>query len=238
MSNIEIQSFDLHAEHHRINRNSWLRASVMGANDGIVSVSSLMLGFIASNASNHTIVLAGLAGLVAGAMSMAAGEYVSVQSQKDTEQADLAQEAHEIEHNYEFELGELTAIYVDRGLSESLAAQVARELMEKDALAAHARDELGLHEISRARPLQAAGSSAAAFSVGAGLPLLTALLVPNDILFGSVIAMTLAALIILGGMAAWTGGASIVRGASRVLVWGVLAMAATSLIGHLFGINP
>ncbi len=231
------KTFDLNAEHHRINRNSWLRASVMGANDGIVSVSSLMLGFIASNADNHTIVLAGLAGLVAGAMSMAAGEYVSVQSQKDTEQADLAQEAQELERNYEYELQELAAIYTDRGLSPALAEQVAKELMEKDALGAHARDELGLHEISRARPLQAALSSAAAFSIGAGMPLVTALLLPQAWLFGGVIAITLLALVILGSLAAWTGGASIVRGASRVLIWGALAMAATSLIGHFFGIS-
>lgn len=231
------KTFDLNAEHHRINRNSWLRASVMGANDGIVSVSSLMLGFIASNADNHTIVLAGLAGLVAGAMSMAAGEYVSVQSQKDTEQADLAQEAQELERNYEYELQELAAIYTDRGLSPALADQVAKELMEKDALGAHARDELGLHEISRARPLQAAFSSAAAFSIGAGMPLVSALLLPQAWLFGGVIAITLLALIILGSLAAWTGGASIVRGASRVLIWGALAMAATSLIGHFFGIS-
>ncbi len=231
------KTFDLNAEHHRINRNSWLRASVMGANDGIVSVSSLMLGFIASNADNHTIVLAGLAGLVAGAMSMAAGEYVSVQSQKDTEQADLAQEAQELERNYEYELQELAAIYTDRGLSPALADQVAKELMEKDALGAHARDELGLHEISRARPLQAALSSAAAFSIGAGMPLVTALLLPQAWLFGGVIAITLLALVILGSLAAWTGGASIVRGASRVLIWGALAMAATSLIGHFFGIS-
>ncbi|MDD3576288.1 VIT1/CCC1 transporter family protein [Halothiobacillus sp.] len=231
------KTFDLNAEHHRINRNSWLRASVMGANDGIVSVSSLMLGFIASNADNHTIVLAGLAGLVAGAMSMAAGEYVSVQSQKDTEQADLAQEAQELERNYEYELQELAAIYTDRGLSPALAEQVAKELMEKDALGAHARDELGLHEISRARPLQAALSSAAAFSIGAGMPLVSALLLPQAWLFSGVIAITLLALVILGSLAAWTGGASIVRGASRVLIWGALAMAATSLIGHFFGIS-
>ncbi len=230
-------SFDLHGEHHRINRNSWLRAAVMGANDGIVSVSSLMLGFIASQADNHTIVLAGLAGLVAGAMSMAAGEYVSVQSQKDTEQADLALEANEIRKNFDFEKRELAAIYVERGLSPALAQQVADELMAKDPLAAHARDELGLHEITRARPLQAAFSSAAAFSVGAGMPLITALLLPSHWLFVGVIAMTLLALVILGSLAAWTGGASIVRGASRVLAWGVLAMAATSAIGHLFGIN-
>jgi len=231
------ETYDLKAEHHRINRNSWLRASVMGANDGIVSVSSLMLGFIASNASHQTIVLAGLAGLVAGAMSMAAGEYVSVQSQKDTEQADLAQEAHELKHNFEYERRELAAIYKDRGLSAQLADQVATELMEKDALGAHARDELGLHEISRARPLQAALSSATAFSVGAGLPLLSVLFLPKAWLFGGVITMTLLALIILGSLAAWTGGASIIRGATRVLVWGALAMAATSLIGHFFGIN-
>ncbi|HQT42435.1 MAG TPA: VIT family protein [Halothiobacillus sp.] len=231
------ENFDLHAEHHRVNRNSWLRASVMGANDGIVSVSSLMLGFIASNADNHTILLAGLAGLVAGAMSMAAGEYVSVQSQKDTEQADLAQEAHEIKNNFDFERRELSAIYVERGLSQPLADQVATELMAHDALGSHARDELGLHEISRARPMQAALSSAAAFSVGAGMPLLTALLIPQAWLFGGVIAMTLLALVILGSLAAWTGGASMVRGASRVLSWGALAMAATSVIGHFFGIS-
>lgn len=231
------EQFDLNAEHHRINRNSWLRAAVMGANDGIVSVSSLMLGFIASNAGNHTIVLSGLAGLVAGAMSMAAGEYVSVQSQKDTEQADLEQESHELKQNFDYERRELAAIYRERGLSEKLANQVATELMDHDALGAHARDELGLHEISRARPLQAAFSSAASFSVGAGIPLLTALVLPQAWLYYGVIATTLLALIILGSLAAWTGGASIVRGASRVLIWGALAMAATSVIGHFFGVN-
>ena len=229
--------FDLHGEHHRINRNSWLRAAVMGANDGIVSVSSLMLGFIASQADNHTVVLAGLAGLVAGAMSMAAGEYVSVQSQKDTEQADLSLEDNEIKKNFEFERQELAAIYVERGLSPALADQVANEFMKKDPLAAHARDELGLHEITRARPMQAAASSATAFSIGAGLPLVTAMLLPTAWLFGGVMAMTALALMILGGLAAWTGGASVVRGASRVLIWGVLAMAATSAIGHFFGVG-
>ena len=232
-----IQTIDTHAEHHRINRNSWLRASVMGANDGIVSVASLMLGFIASHASVDAIALAGAAGLVAGAMSMAAGEYVSVQSQKDTETADLAQEAHELEHNYEHELDELTEIYIERGLKRDLARQVAAGLMEHDPLAAHARDELGLHEISRARPFQAAGSSAAAFSVGAGMPLLTALIVPTSWLFPAVVGMTLLALILLGGLAAWAGGAPILRGAARVFFWGLAAMAATTLIGHLFGIQ-
>ena len=231
------EHFDLHAEHHRVSRNSWLRAAVMGANDGIVSVSSLMLGFISANADSQTIVLSGIAGLVAGAMSMAAGEYVSVQSQKDTEQADLAQEAHEIEHNRDYEQRELAAIYVERGLSPALADQVAAELMAHDALGAHARDEMGLHEISRARPLQAAWSSAAAFSVGAGLPLLSAIFLPQAWLFSGVILTTLLALVILGSLAAWTGGASILRGAARVFIWGALAMAATSAIGHLFGIN-
>ena len=183
------------------------------------------------------MVLAGLAGLVAGAMSMAAGEYVSVQSQKDTEQADLALEANEIKKNFEFERRELAAIYVERGLSPALADQVAHELMEKDPLGAHARDELGLHEITRARPMQAAASSAAAFSIGAGLPLVTAMLLPTAWLFVGVMAMTVLALIILGGLAAWTGGASVLRGASRVLVWGLLAMAATSAIGHFFGVD-
>ncbi len=228
---------DIHAEHHRINRNTWLRAAVMGANDGIVSVSSLMLGFIASKASVETIALAGAAGLVAGAMSMAAGEYVSVQSQKDTESADLEMEAHELKHNYDHELKELTEIYIERGLSRELAGQVAKELMDHDALAAHARDELGMHEITRARPFQAAGSSAAAFSVGAGMPLITALLVPYNWLFPSVVSMTLLALLLLGGLAAWAGGASITRGAARVFFWGIAAMAATSLIGHWFGIQ-
>lgn len=226
---------DIHGEHHRINRNSWLRAAVMGANDGIVSVSSLMLGFIAAGSPRSAIVLAGTAGLVSGALSMAAGEYVSVQSQKDTERADLEMEARELEIHFDQELAELREIYIDRGLKPETAQEVAEQLMAHDALGAHARDEMGLHEISRARPFLAAWASAAAFSAGAGLPLATALFAPDTGMWISVAVMTLVALGLLGGLAARTGGASIVRGAARVMFWGVAAMGATSAIGNLIG---
>ncbi|RRQ24551.1 VIT family protein [Guyparkeria sp. SCN-R1] len=229
------KKIDIHAEHHRINRNSWLRASVMGANDGIVSVSSLMLGFIAAGTPRAAIVLAGTAGLVSGALSMAAGEYVSVQSQKDTEKADLAMEARELEINFDHELAELREIYIDRGLKPETAQDVAQQLMAHDALGAHARDEMGLHEITRAQPFLAAWSSAASFSVGAGLPLLTALFVPDSTMMVAVVVMTLISLGLLGGLAARAGGASMLRGAARVLFWGVAAMGATAFIGNLIG---
>lgn len=229
------KKIDIHAEHHRINRNSWLRAAVMGANDGIVSVSSLMLGFIAAGSPRTAIVLAGTAGLVSGALSMAAGEYVSVQSQKDTEEADLAMEARELEINFDHELNELREIYVHRGLKPETAQEVASQLMAHDALGAHARDEMGLHEITRAQPFLAAWSSAASFSAGAGLPLLTALFAPGGNMMIAVVVMTLVALALLGGLAARAGGASVVRGSARVVFWGVAAMAATSFIGNLIG---
>lgn len=229
------KKIDIHAEHHRINRNSWLRAAVMGANDGIVSVSSLILGFIAAGSPHSAIVLAGTAGLVSGALSMAAGEYVSVQSQKDTEEADLAMEARELEINFDHELAELREIYIDRGLTRETAQETAEQLMAHDALGAHARDEMGLHEITRARPFLAAWSSAAAFSVGAGLPLLTVLFGPQSSMMTVVVVMTLIALALLGGLAAHAGGASVVRGTSRVLFWGAAAMAVTALIGSLIG---
>lgn len=229
------KKIDIHAEHHRINRNSWLRAAVMGANDGIVSVSSLMLGFIAAGSPRSAIVLAGTAGLVSGALSMAAGEYVSVQSQKDTEKADLEMEARELEVNFDHELAELREIYIERGLKPETAQETAEQLMAHDALGAHARDEMGLHEITRAQPFLAAWASAAAFSAGAGLPLLTVLLTPDPSMMIAVVVMTLASLALLGGLAARTGGASITRGAARVLFWGVTAMGATALIGNLIG---
>ncbi len=222
-------------ETHAVERIGWLRAAVLGANDGIVSTASLIVGVAASSADKGPILIAGVAGLVAGAMSMAAGEYVSVSSQADTESADLARETKELAEQPEFELAELTGIYRARGLDEALARQVAEALTANDALAAHARDELGLAEMHRARPVQAALTSAATFAVGAGLPLLAALLLP----FGSLaIGVSLAALVflmLLGAVGARAGGAPIGRSVLRVAFWGVLAMAATYAIGSLFG---
>jgi VIT1/CCC1 family predicted Fe2+/Mn2+ transporter len=224
-----------HPEKHRTKSIGWLRAAVLGANDGLISTSSLLVGIAAADAGRAPIVLAGCAGLAAGALSMAAGEYVSVSSQADTEQADLAIERREHEAAPEFERAELAAIYVGRGLSPELAGQVATQLMAHDALGAHARDELGLSEATRARPLQAALSSAAAFAVGALPPLALAWLAPLPSLGLALGASTLGMLVLLGGMAARLGGASPVRGAARVAFWGAVAMAATALIGRLFG---
>lgn len=224
-----------HAEHHRSHRIGWLRAAVLGANDGVVSVSSLVVGVAASGAPKSTIMLTGIAGLVAGALSMAAGEYISVQSQADTEHADLELERRELEIHPEAELNELTAIYVERGLDEALARQVAEQLTAHDALAAHARDELGITETLMARPIQAALASAAAFAVGAGIPTLASYIAPApsvSIVTGAATVLTLTA---LGSLAAYLGGASVWRGALRVTFWGVLAMVVTSLIGRLFG---
>ena len=223
------------AEHHRIARVGWLRAAVMGANDGIVSTASIVAGVAASRASHHEIVVAGVAGLVAGAMSMAAGEYVSVSSQADTEKADLAMEREEIEKHPEAETKELADSYVGRGLDPALAAQVAQQLMSRDALAAHARDELGLSELSSANPIQAALTSALTFAIGAALPLSVAWLVPVTSVIWSVTSSCLAFLFILGWLAASAGGASPFRGALRVTFWSALAMAFTSLVGSLFG---
>ncbi|MFA6243076.1 MAG: VIT family protein [Candidatus Hydrogenedentales bacterium] len=224
-----------HKEKHRSDRIGWLRAAVLGANDGIVSTASLVLGVAAAQATSHDILVAGVAGLVAGAMSMAAGEYVSVSSQADTEQADLTLEKHELVTAQSSELSELTSIYETRGLSPSLAKQVAEELTAHDALAAHARDELGILESFRARPVQAAFASAGTFAVGAAMPLLTVILAPVAYLIPFVAGSSLVFLAILGSLAAFAGGANTKRGALRVTLWGALAMAITAGVGALFG---
>jgi VIT1/CCC1 family predicted Fe2+/Mn2+ transporter len=220
---------------HRTHRTGWLRAAVLGANDGLVSTASLALGVAAAEASHGAIVLAAAAGLVAGAMAMAAGEYVSVCSQADTERADLALERHGIETDEAAEREELAAIYAARGLDRALAAQVAEQLMAHDALGAHARDELGISEALRARPLQAALASALSFAVGASIPLVTVLVAPPHHLIPPLAAVSLAFLAALGGAAAQIGGARIAVGAARVLLWGALAMAVTTGIGALLG---
>ncbi len=225
----------VHRERHRTQHIGWLRAAVLGANDGIVSTASLVVGVAASNATHAGVIVAGVAGLVAGAMSMAAGEYVSVSSQSDTEQADIERERTELAANEVDERKELAAIYVKRGLDSALANQVAAQLMAKDALAAHARDELGISETISARPVQAALTSALTFAVGAALPLLVVVLVPAAYLVSIVAAASLVFLAILGALAAYTGGAGILMGIVRVTFWGALAMAITAGIGALFG---
>lgn len=225
-----------HHEIHRSHRVGWLRASVLGANDGIVSTASLIIGVAAANVHQSDILLAGVAGLVAGAMSMAAGEYVSVSSQADTEAADLELERISLEENIEFEKKELAEIYVERGLTPILAKQVAEQLMAHDALEAHARDEIGITERAKARPVQAAFSSAATFTVGAALPLLAAWLVSRQSIITAVAILSLVFLGVLGGIAARAGGASVVKAASRVVFWGALAMALTAGVGKLFGV--
>ncbi|MEI2263225.1 VIT family protein [Stenotrophomonas indicatrix] len=224
-----------HPELHRADRVGWLRAAVLGANDGIVSVAGLVVGVAASGASASTILATGVAGTVAGAMSMAAGEYVSVQTQADTENADLAMEKRELHEDPHSELDELTAIYRHRGLEPALARQVAEQLTAHDALGAHARDELGITEELRARPLQAALASAGAFTCGAALPVLTALLTPVQNVAPATTVSTLAGLCLTGAMAARAGGASPTRGALRVMFWGALAMAAAAAVGRLLG---
>lgn len=224
-------------ERHKTEHIGWLRAAVLGANDGIVSTASLILGVAAANGGKEAVLVAGVAGLVAGAMSMAAGEYVSVHSQSDTEKADLAKETQELATDPEGELKELTAIYVHRGLSPDLAKQVAQQLTAHDALGAHARDELGITLHFSARPVQAAWSSAASFAAGAILPLGVAWLMPEQNMMWAVVSSTLLFLTALGALAAGTGGAPILKGASRVLFWGALAMAATWGIGSLFGVS-
>lgn len=225
----------LHAEHHRSERIGWLRAAVLGANDGLLSTSSLILGVAAAGGLKSAVMVSGLAGLVAGAMSMAAGEYVSVSSQADTETADLERERAELKEEPAAEQAELTGIYVSRGLDPVLAGQVAAQLMAHDALGAHARDELGITEIQRARPILAAAASAASFALGAALPLVVVLLVALPRITLAVAVSTLAGLIILGWLAAFTGGSPPVKGVVRVTVWGTLAMALTYAIGALFG---
>jgi VIT1/CCC1 family predicted Fe2+/Mn2+ transporter len=224
-----------HRELHRTSQIGWLRAAVLGANDGLISTSSLVVGVAAAQATRGPILLAAMAGMVAGALSMAAGEYVSVSSQADSERADLARERGELATQPEQEHAELAGIYRVRGLSSPLADQVATELMAHDALGAHARDELGITEITRARPLQAALASASAFAAGAAPPVLLAWLAPLARLDAMVAASSLALLAFLGGLAASLGGAPLARGALRVAFWGAVAMACTALVGRLFG---
>ena len=224
-----------HREQHRTDRIGWLRAAVLGANDGIVSTASLVLGVAAANVARGDVLVAGVAGLVAGAMSMAAGEYVSVRSQADTESADLARERNELAADAEAEHRELAGIYVKRGLEPTLAEQVATQLMAHDALGAHARDELGISETLSARPVQAALASAASFTAGAALPLLVVLMVPRGALILGVATSSLVFLAALGAVAARTGGAPVAVGAWRVTFWGALAMAITAGVGALFG---
>jgi VIT1/CCC1 family predicted Fe2+/Mn2+ transporter len=224
-----------HRERHRTDRIGWLRAAVLGANDGIVSTASLVLGVAAAHGDHNSVMVAGIAGLVAGAMSMAAGEYVSVRSQSDSEEAALAMERTELAADGPGEHGELTAIYVSRGVEPALAKQVAEQLMVHDALGAHARDELGISETLSARPIQAALTSAASFAVGAALPLLTAAFIPQAQFIAIVSVTSLVFLALLGGLAARVGGASVKLGALRVTFWGALAMALTAGVGALFG---
>jgi len=224
-----------HRERHRSERIGWLRAAVLGANDGIVSTASLVVGVAAAEGAPQDVLIAGVAGLVAGALSMAAGEYVSVSSQADTEQADLRRETHELATEPQAEEDELTSIYVRRGLEPDLARTVARQLTAKGALAAHARDELGLTEELAARPLQAALASAGTFAIGAGVPVLTILLAPPTALVLSISLVSLLCLVALGTAAARIGGAPMLVGAARVTIWGLLAMAATAGVGRLFG---
>jgi VIT1/CCC1 family predicted Fe2+/Mn2+ transporter len=227
--------FVRHRERHRSGRTGWLRAAVLGANDGILSTASLVLGVAAAHATHSNVLVAGVAGLVAGSMSMAAGEYVSVHSQADTEKADLALERAELKADDKGEHKELTAIYVARGLKPALAKQVAEQLMDHDALGAHARDELGISETFRARPIQAALASAGSFAVGAALPLLVAVMAPAAGLIPIVSGTSLVFLALLGGLAARAGGAGVTMGAIRVTFWGALAMALTAGVGSLFG---
>jgi len=224
-----------HREFHRTEHIGWLRAAVLGANDGLISTSSLVVGVAAAQASRQPVLVAAMAGMVAGALSMAAGEYVSVSSQADTEAADLTRERRELATAPDSERAELAGIYVERGLSPDLADQVAVQLMAKDALAAHARDELGISEMTRARPLQAALASAAAFAAGALPPVLLGWAVPLSVLTPAIVVVSLALLAVLGAMAARLGGAPLARGALRVAFWGAVAMGCTALVGRLLG---
>jgi len=224
-----------HLERHRTERIGWLRASVLGANDGIVSTASLVVGVAAAHATHGNVMIAGVAGLVAGAMSMAAGEYVSIHSQADTEQADIERERKELKADDAGERVELASIYIARGLDPSLASQVADQLMAHDALGAHARDELGISQTLRARPIQAAWTSATSFAVGSALPLFVAYMAPEAGLISLVSVASLVFLAVLGGVAARTGGARVAAGALRVTFWGALAMGLTAGVGALFG---
>ena len=226
---------NLSIESHRASKTGWLRAAVLGANDGTISVSSLVVGVAASGALARSIMITGVAGLVAGAMAMAAGEYVSVQSQADTEHADIEKEKRELEMDPERELVELTSIYVERGLDESLARLVAEKLMSYDALGTHARDELGISETLKAKPLQAAMASAISFAIGAVVPLSASILAPSTRVAAVTSVTAVVALVLLGGTAAYAGGAPIAKGALRVAFWGAIAMAITAGAGRLFG---
>ncbi len=225
----------LHLENHSAHRVGWLRAAVLGANDGLISTASLILGVASAHASASNILIAGTAGLAAGAMAMAAGEYVSVSSQADTEAADLARERKELAEQPEFELKELTQSFVARGVTPATALQVAKELTASDALGAHAREELGITDMTTARPLQAAVTSALTFSVGAALPLAVVLLSPEKVLTPAMLVSTVIFLAILGALGAYVGGASMLRATARVAFWGVIAMAITAGVGALFG---
>jgi len=225
----------MHHERHRTERIGWLRAAVLGANDGLISTSSLVVGVASADPDRSTVLLAAVAGLVGGALSMGAGEYVSVGSQADTESADLARERKELATSPESERTELIGIYMARGLSHELAVQVADQLTAKDALGTHAREELGIQETTQARPLQAAAASAACFAVGAAPPVLLTVLVPGGVLTIGVVAVGLALLFVLGGVAARLGGASVPRGAFRVGIWGAAAMGITAVAGKVFG---
>ena len=227
----------IHDKPHLSNRNHWLRAAVLGANDGLISTASLLVGVAAASPSSQTLLLTGLAALTAGALSMAAGEYISVSSQADTEKADLAQERYELTHNAERELFELTKIYVSRGLDHALAHQVAVALTEHDALEAHARDEIGLTDLSKAKPIHASVASGLSFIIGAILPIIGILTLPAQSLVWSLASITLIGLLLLGMVSARLGGAPIIPATARVVIWGVLAMLATSLIGSLFGVS-
>ena len=226
-----------HRERHLIERIGWLRAAVLGANDGIVSTASLIVGVAAASQGRGEILVVGVAGLVAGAMSMAAGEYVSVSSQADTERADLAREKAELDTQPDFELDELAGLYVARGVEPAVARVVAGQLMAKDALAAHAREELGISEITTARPIQAALTSAATFATGAALPLVAAIVVPASAIVWAVSVASLLFLALLGGVGARAGGAPIVKAVVRVTFWGAIAMALTAGVGAVFGVS-
>lgn len=225
-----------HNEDHRSHRTGWLRAAVLGANDGIVSTASLIIGVAAANTGREEILLAGIAGLFAGAMSMAAGEYVSVSSQADTEKADIALEQRHLSEDIEFEFQELVDIYVTRGLQPELAKEVVKQLMTHDALGAHLRDELGIYERIHARPLQAAFTSAGMFTIGASMPLMATVIAPTAQIILTVASFSLFALVMLGMLAAYLGGANMIVGALRVTFWGTLAMGLTAAVGSLFGI--
>ncbi len=223
-----------HGENHKVQHLGWLRAAVLGANDGIISTASLMMGMVAAQVSAASVLLAGVAGLFAGALSMAAGEYVSVRSQADTEAADIARETYELKTQPEAELRELTEIYISRGLTRDLAKQVAEQLTAKDALAAHAREELGIFDFLQARPLQAAITSALSFALGALIPVAIVFLVPEKLLIIAIATISFVSLALLGGLAAKIGGANRLKGALRVSLWGALAMLITGYVGHVF----